>query len=911
MCKRQKRNATAAIFIALLWATDASAQQGRIILQGEVKDEHGAVIVGARATLAGEGGRIWQTVSDGQGRFRFAVPAAGSYVLRVAAAGFAASEQAVTLEDAARLSITLYPTLSDAVSVNDDTTGSALSADRAAGARTLTERELQALPDDPNQLAEQLQLLAASAGGAPGQAVVTVDGFLAGGKLPPKSAIREVRINPNLFSAEYDTPPFRGGRIEVTTRPGASAWHGAGFFHFNSTALNARDAFAPARAQVQTRRYGWQLGGPVVKKRAGFFLDFERREIDEAAAINAVILNEAFQPAVFTANAATPKRLLIGSARADWQLNQVHTLALRYDASANRLDNEGVGGFNLPERGFNLSQTEHSLRLSETSVVSPRALNELRIGLTLSQSSQRARSSAPVISVAGAFTAGGATPQSLSRNEHRLELADNLIVSAGKHTLKLGAQIFGKRFGDASDENPHGTFFFGGAALTTGAMAIQLSGLEQYRRTLLALPGGAPTRFTVTRGSPSVAVNQWLLAGFAQDEWQWRRKFSLSLGLRYEAQTAPGDGASVAPRLGLAYSPDKKQQWVLRARGGIFYERIGETLALERLRLDGSRQRQLILDAPAFPDPFAAGGGREPIPTVRRLDPALRPPASWQMRVELERQLPGGWRVSASHSWTRGWGQLRSRNINAPIIAPPHPDPVAAPRPFGDIGNILQFESSGRIAGRVLFIGLNQPVNKTFNLFSGYLNFDFRTDADNAFLLPQSSYDLRGEWARPSWQARHRVFVTALFNLPRQTRAAFSLNAASGTSFNITTGRDNNGDGNFNDRPGLVAADAPRAISTQFGALDPSTINGALGRNAGTNPATATLDLNLARAFAFGEQNADGERRYRMTPSLRASNLLNRVNPLGLSGVLASPFFGRANAATPARRIELGMRFNF
>lgn len=482
------------------------------------------------------------------------------------------------LTDAVHLSIKLYPTLSDVLSVNGDTVDSTLSADRAAGTQTLAERELQALPDDPDQLAEQLQLLAASAG----RAAVSIDGFLSGGKLPPKPAIREVRINPNLYSAEYDTPPFRGGRIEVTTKPGASAWHGAGFFNFNGTALNARDAFAPVRAQVRTRRYSLQFGGPVVKKRAGFFLDFERREIDEAAAVNAVILNEAFQPAVFTANATTPKRLLIGSARVDWQFNQAHTLALRYDASANRLSNEGVGGFNLPERGFNLKQTEHSLRVSETAVVSPRALNELRIGLTLGQSSQRAISSAPVVSVAGAFTAGGATPQLFLREERRLELADNLIVSAGKHTLKLGAQIFGKRFGDARDENPHGTFFFGGAALTTGATAIQLSGLEQYRRTLLGLPGGSPTRFTVTRGSPSVAVNQWLLAGFAQDEWQWRRNLSLSLGLRYEAQTAPGDGASVAPRLGLAYSPDKKQQWVLR----------GARRAFSRAHLDSFRDLQ-------------------------------------------------------------------------------------------------------------------------------------------------------------------------------------------------------------------------------------------------------------------------------------------------------------------------------
>lgn len=914
MFTKPKRNVAAASLFVLLLALNVGAQQAQLILQGEVQDERGAVIVGAKAALNSASGKTLETSSDGQGRFRFAALASGAYTLRVIAKGFAASEQEIVLRDGAapaRLVITLYPIISDTISVNGEGAQAALDANRAAGTQVLTARELEALPDDPDQLNEQLQNLATSAGAAPGQAIVTVDGFLTGTRLPPKSAIREVRINPNIYSAEYDTPPFRGGRIEVTTKPGASAVHGAGFFHFNGTALNARDPFAPTRASINTQRYGFQLGGPIAKQRAGFLLDFERRAIDEAATVNALILDEARQPLALRANVPAPKRLLIGSARADWQVNQRHTLALRYDASANRLDNEGVGGFNLPERAYAVRQAEHNLRFSETAIFSPRLLNEFRAGLTLGDVTQRAASAAPVINVAGAFTAGGATPQFVTREERRVELADNLIFSAGKHTLKLGAQIFHKRIGDTRLENPHGTFIFGGGAVPASVAAQgYISGLEQYRRALLALPGGTPTRFTLTRGAPSVTVNQWLLAGFTQDEWQWRKNLSLSLGLRYEAQTAPVDRVSLAPRLGVAYTPDKKQLWVLRARAGIFYDRIAESLALETLRLDGTRQQQLLIDAPSFPDALA-GGGNSFIPTVRRFDDGLRPPASSQARVELERQLPRGWRVSLSHSWTRGWAQLRSRNLNAPLVDASHSDPLTAPRPFGDAINRLQFESSGQIAGRVLFVGVNQPVNKRFNIFSGYLNFDFRTDADTPFLLPQSSYSSRGEWARPSWQARHRAFVTMIFNLPRQTRASFSLNAASGTPFNLTTGRDNNGDGNFNDRPSQSEAANARALLTPFGALDAAAVNGTLPRNAGTNPATATLDLNLTRTFGFGKAGTDGERRFRLMFNARAGNLLNRANPLGLNGVLSSPFFNRANAAGPARRVELGLRFNF
>ncbi len=904
---------------AVVWvcSTAAAAQQRQHALQGEVVDQRGAVIIGAKLRLTGEGASVREAVTDAQGRFRFADLPGGAYTLKASSTGFATHEESLQWSEAARaepLSITLFPMIIDEIAVVNETEN-ALSPERAAGAQVLTARELEALPDDPDELNRQLQLLATSSGSAPGQATVTVDGFLAGGRLPPKSAIREVRINPNIYSAEYDTPPFRGGRIEVSTKPGASAYHGAGFFNFNGAALNARDPFAPTRAQTETRRYGLQFGGPIVKKRSGFFLDLERREIDEAATIIAVVLNEAFQPAAFAANAPTPQRLVIGSARFDFQLNQAHTLVLRYDANANALRNQGVGGFNLADRGFTNRLVEHNYRMTETAVINARMVNELRIGLTQLHSSQRAGSNAPAIIVAGAFSSGGATPQSLAYEELRLEIADHTIVNLGKHNLKFGAQLFRKNFRDARAENPHGSFIFGGgpapALDATSAGSVYISGLEQYRRALLRLPGGTPTRFSITRGNPSVSVNQWLLAGFAQDEWQARPNFTLSLGLRYEGQSAPADKASLAPRLGVAYTPDKKQRWVLRARAGLFYGRISESLALEAARLDGLRQEQIIIDAPSFPDPFAVGATVNAVPTIRMLEKGLRPPASWQTRVELERQLPRGWRISASHSWTGGWAQLWSRNLNAPLVDAAHPDPLTAPRPFGVARNVLQFESSGRIAGRVIFIGVNQPAAKFFSIFSGYLNFDFQTDADNPQALPQSSYDLGGEWSRPSWQTRHSGFLTAIFTLPLRTRASFSFNAASGRPFNITTGRDNNGDGNFNDRPGVVSATTPRAILTPFGALDPAAVNGALRRNAGTSPPTATLDLNLTRTFAFGKRSADGESPYKLALNARASNLLNRANLLGLNGVLASPFFGRANTASPARRIEVGLRFNF
>lgn len=897
------------IFSILIASLTIQAQENLFALKGEIKDQFGGLIVGATVNLEREDAAKQITITDKRGVFNFDRLTTGTYTLQISATGFALYEEKFELNTAKsrQFSIILYPTaIEENVEINENTE-IPLDAERAVGTQVLSAQELESLPDDPDQLNQQLQNLAASSGGIPGGAAVTVDGFLTGGKLPPKSAIRQIRINPNLYSAEYDTPPFQGGRIEIITKPGSGSLTGSAFFNYNGTALNARDPFSIERAETQTNRYGFNFGAPIIKNRAGFFFDFEKRDITEAAIVNTIVLDNNFQPVNFIFNSPNPKRLMIGSARTDWQINPNNTLVFRYDFNQNKLTGQGIGGTSLPERGFDNRQTENSFRLTETAVISPRTVNELRIGFTFNRIEQKAESLQPAIIVAGSFSSGGANLQKLSRSETRLETADYLTTDIGKHNLKFGVQIFNKKTSELRAENTNGSFFFGGSTNDAGV----ISSLEQYRRALLGLSGGSPTRFSITFGEPQVSVNQWLFAGFMQDEWKLNPKVLLSLGLRYEAQTAPNDAVSFAPRLGIAYTPDKKQNWVLRARAGLYYERFEDYLILETERLDGRRQQQIIVDSPSFPNPFASGTINNAIPTIRIFDSNLNPPTSLQMRLEIERQLSQGWKISSSYSWTFGWNRLRSRNINAPVVSALNPDPQTAPRPFGASGNILQFESSGRIAGRVLYIGVNQNSNKYFSVNAGYLNFDFRTDADNAFALSQSSYDFTGEWARPTWQMRHRFFLSSTINLPEKLRLSASLNAASGTPFNITTGRDNNGDGNFNDRPDESFSTDSQAIATIFGFLNPNAVGGSLRRNAGTNPATATLDLNLSRIFIVGKRTQEGEGRYKLTFNVRAANALNRANLLGTSGVLSSPLFGRPTTANPSRRIEFGLRFNF
>ncbi|HZS48455.1 MAG TPA: carboxypeptidase-like regulatory domain-containing protein, partial [Blastocatellia bacterium] len=216
-------------------------------IKGEVKDQQGAVIVGAKVVLEDSQKKTKETATDDHGRFAFHGVPAGSCIIRTIADGFAPHEEQIKIDTPGphpQVTITMFPEIKETVSVNDDTSTVTVDPEHASGTQIIKEKDIKELPDDPDEFANRLQLMAAMGGGMPGGATVTVDGFIVHGRLPSKGSIREIRINPDLYSAEYDKPPYKGGRIEIFTKPGAESFHGSGFLNFNDSALNARNAFA-------------------------------------------------------------------------------------------------------------------------------------------------------------------------------------------------------------------------------------------------------------------------------------------------------------------------------------------------------------------------------------------------------------------------------------------------------------------------------------------------------------------------------------------------------------------------------------------------------------------------------------------------------------------------------------------
>ena len=899
---------------AFTLAQDRCLNEGRV--EGAVTDSTGAAIsaasVRASATLF--------TTSDGTGRFRIVCAPLGEVALTVQAQGF--DSRTIHVQTHRGLPTLANVQLSVAAVRQDITVGADTGVD-GAGATVLSTNQVQQLADDPDDLLRELQVLGSEAGGSAAATMIRVDGFQNGSALPPKSAIASIRLNPDLFSSEYEFPPYSGAQIEITTKPGADRFHGAVFFSDSDASFNATDPFSTVATPAGKRRYGFELTGPILPKEMGFSLALEKRDINEFNVVNALTLDTNGNQAPLQQTVSAPQRLWIASARSDWQVTTKDIAVLSFSANVNDLAGQGIGGLTSADAGYSSLTSEYDLRLTNTQTLGPTALHESRIGYTAKRTAETPASTAPSVQVAGYFTNGGSTAGNLGDQEHELELDDNLLLTRGSHEWKLGVQSLGVFMHDADPNTFNGAYVFGGGSAPvldadnapTG-QTTNITGLEQYRRALMNLPGGTATTYQLTSGTALVPVTQWRLALYAEDTVKLTPQLTVSAGWRYAFDTNPGNSGKVGPRLSLSWSPDKKQAWIFHARAGLFERPIDPALVTEVSRLNGSRQQELTTYAAPYLPSAASPPAAAPVQvsTINAFPPSLAQTSTFNAIIDLNHKFLRHWEVSPGIFWGEDWHTIQVRNINAPKAASEvglAPDPSAAllaPRPFAPNENILQYQDSGHLTGNLVTLSVSEHGYKRLDLSAWYGHFHFKSSNEYS-TGPQSSYSDAGESARVSWSTAHKMSLLGTLTLPYKIALTTILDASSGAPYNITTGTDNNGDGDFNDRPAYAAAPGAGVYSTRFGLLTTNTVNGNVPRNVGTMPALVHLDLNINRVFELNPKNNDHPRTLNF--NARSANLLNHTNVTAVGTVVSASSFSDPVSAETARRFELGTRFSF
>ena len=888
---------TADTFVAGLGLGEGPAAPSAVV-RGTVADPSGAIVPNAEIDLLDGKGAVTATLhSDGEGNFQLTAPTLGDYTLVVSEAGFDTVKTVVKLGThgtapiaAPMLHIVLpISTMSTTINVNAGSSVDLSSPDANSDTSVLSSEDLKSLPIFDNDYSTAMSAFMDSGAEGTGGSGLLVDGVEANRATVSASAVQEVRINQDPYSAQYYWPGR--GQMEIITRSAADHYHGQFNFFFRDSDLNAQNALAPSKPFEQRRVYEGHVTGPIPhSKNSGFLISFNRAEEDLDAVVDATMAQTAANPTgLFQVNVPAPTRDTEFSTRASHEFGQKHSAYVQYAYKDWTAQNQGVGGQTLASAGYANDYREDDAIAHVDSTLSPILLNQLSLVFERDTNRNQNAEEAPQANVTGDFVGGSAQDDSLS-SEYNFRLSDMVTWTYGRHTIKVGANVphIDRRVLDDNTNNL-GTYTFAPTLAADGATVLT-SAIQNYYDNL-------PSGFTQNSGVSRFVYHQQEMGAFAQDQIKINSRFTVTPGLRYDWQNfLAQDRLSFSPRLSFAYVVDQDSKMVVRGGGGIYYDRFGSgpliDLARYQPQANGQPLRRSLtvsLDPATLSATQAAAGcvpitncvaiGEQPADLVE-LQPGAKVPYQIQYGLSIERGFGKSATGTISTYSVRGDDRFRSVDINAPT---PESDYTVRPNP--EYARIREMQPEGTFLGSGLDISFRGAVNKYFTGFGRYTWSHYESNQEGISWFPQNQYDPNAEWANSGWDRRNRLGMYAIFNHESVANLAVGIFANSGSPWTVLTGADPYGDDLFNARPEGVA------------------------RNTETLPGYVDLDLRWGHDFHL-TQSKD-EEAPKLGFSAGAFNVLNHENGTAVDQVESSSSFGQVTTVAPPRRIQLAMRFEF
>ena len=848
-------------------------------ITGSVADSTGAIIPGAAVQLSDASGAVIATATtDGSGNFRIQPPRQGDYTLTISLSGFQTATQTVHVGAAALAPLQVKLAIAQAVTevkVNADTNVDLTSSDANGDTSVMTAADLKALPVFDNDYVTAMSGFLDGDTGTAGTGIM-VDGVEANRVSVSPSAVQEVHINQDPYSAQYYRPGR--GQLEIVTKPAADKYHGEFNFLFRDSALNAQNAFAPSKPFEQRRIYEGNLTGPLDHSgKTGFLFSFDRSEEDLQAVVNATVVPTAANPTGrFNKNVPTPTRDTEFSFRLGHRFTDKNSAYITESFEESTNTNENVGNQTLPEAGVNTLDRENDIIAHDDWILSPTKLNQASLVIEMIQDHTTDATEAPRISVQGNFTGGSAQSTQL-RTEYNARLNDIVSWTHGPHSFKFGVNIphLGRRaFDDHS--NQAGTYTFGPTYAADGKTVVA-SALQNYQNN-------NPSGFSLAQGQFRFIYHQQEVGGFFQDQIKIKPNFSLTPGIRYDWQNfIGGDTNNFSPRLSFAYVLDQKSKTVLRGGGGVYYDRIGGGPWADLARYQHAQRRNLQASSRQQPLCYPIDSCLVPNalpPSLVSLAPGIKTPYNVHYGLSLERQIGEKATITIGGRRNRGVDRFRSIDINAPL-----PQSGYTVRPNPNYSQIRQIQSAGTQDGSALDINYRGRFNRWFNAFAWYTWSHYSNNTSGIYWFPENQQDPNAEWGRADWDQRHKFGIYGELNADHPLNLGFGVFANTGKPYSVTTGSDDYGDNLYNTRPDGAA------------------------RNGEEGPGYFDFDLRWGYDFKLQPKEADKS----PTLGLSAStfNVLNTVNGSYIDSVEGSPDFNQVTSAYPARRMQLAMRFTF
>jgi hypothetical protein len=942
----------------------ATAQQAGAAVHGTIADPTGAVIPGATVTFTPATGKAIVATTQGDGSYKLPNLAPGLYSETVTMPGFASFAKAnIRINAGQTLGLDVKLAVEEqSQQVNVTAEGATVSTDpdSNASATVISGKDLDALSDDPDELSDELTALAGPSAG-PNGGQIYVDGFT-GGQLPPKSSIREIRINQNPFSAQYEKLGY--GRVEIFTKPGTDKYHGSFQMNGQANFLNTSNPFLGDTPQLPYHTL-FMLGnftGPLSSK-ASFSVGGSHRDIEQNTIFDGTLLGAsaaATTPCapgtpeapstcgVYTAAIPVfyPQTRTDFTPRIDLQLSEKNTLTARYQFETSTWVNDGTGGFDLPSTAFNLTQTENTLQMTDTQIISPRIINETRFEYQRDMSAQTPLSTAPTIVVPSSFTSGGSNAQQVDDHQDHLEVQNYSSIALKKNFIRFGGRLRSTRDAQYTNSGSNGSFTYTCLQATPLSSTNTNTCTDAYNEGQVAIYNHTD----VVNGSTQATLAD--LGLYAEDDWKPVTNLTISYGIRYETQNYMRDHHDFAPRLSFAWGLGKSSspQTVVRGGFGIFYERSSLTNVVTTRQQNGANFLPTTIENPSAgcspSDPAACTGQTESSLQTYSFDPNFRSPYILQSAIGVDEQLGKLGTVSINYQNAHGVHEFNSVDCTLACASPltaVNGTPVAYD---------YRFQSEGVFNQNQLSINPHINYGHRLSIWGYYILNYASSDTGGSGSFPSQPNYLRGDYGRANWDARNRIFTGGSITLPYLVTFSPFLVASSGLPYNIYTGTDLNGDGIVtNDRPAYATAATVDPVTTKYGVFDlhPTATEQRIPIDLGRGPALVSFNLRIAKVFGFGEEiashdqgdqhgggapgghrgdgghggpfggSASSGRKYNLSIGLQAANLFNDVDLSPPNGNLSSPEFGKSTQLaggfyttnSALRRITLQSSFSF
>jgi len=790
---------------------------------------------------------------------------------------------------------------------------------------------------------------------------------------PPVASIEEFKIDNSTYSPEYGH--VSGAIVNIITRSGTDQFHGEAYEFFRDDALDARNFFefnSPNPHRFKRSQFGAALGGPVLRGRTFFFATYEGLRQRQGLDLNGVVPSDQERASVTDPAVARLMPLIpranyfdadgtphfIGSAAAFVNEN-TWTADLRHNAGTGDRIQVFMGrqqvhpaeptsqGASIPGFGITRHIWKSTFTASETHSFGAGLLNEARFGETAQDGSTVAAAllnpvdfgigngvdrpiGLPQMIVAGALNFGGPALAPQGRKDTLYVFNDTVTRVVSRHAVRFGGEY--RRFLNNNFAEGSGQFNF---------------------PSMAAFLAGTANAFSITLGKRFSHIRQDAVSFFAQDGVRIGSNLTLDVGLRYEWHVTPTErdnqfvvfDASTAsllrvgvnvkdiyqqnnqnfePRFGLAWTPWGDGLTVVRAAFGSAVDQPSTTA---------------VRDTPGNP-PFAmplTATGSIPIRTavdstqpVRlapvTIDPRFRNASLRSWNVNVQRQLARDLTAMVGYFGSRGSNLRISRNINQPVngVVPfPFVNASSPIRPGTMLGTITQVESTGFSSYHGLWLSATKRLSRGLVFDSSYTLSESRdtNSLNSSGFAVQNGYDIAGEYGLSDFDARHRVVVSAMYDLPfaghvltRDWQIAAIVQAQSGNPVNIVTSNST-----LNGVPNTVRPDLTGPIRIAGSVerwFDPSSfaaVNtfGSLRRNVVIGPSFINADLSIVRTVAAG-----GDRQVQLR--VDAFDVFNHANFGAPGNVVGSPMFGKISRtrlptgeAGSSRQIQLATRLLF